>query len=344
MNKKNIIISILAIFLITCDQGGDMSYSFDIAMTDIMLPGESVTFAMGGSKENDEKPIHEVTLTVPYAISTYEITNNLFCRVFNWALEKEYAAIFQGDVWDHTKKFKFLGIKNLTQYNLQEGIEIDNNKLAVKIIGQLRPVKDISAGEFPVHGVTWYGACAFCNFLSLIKELEPVYDLATWDCDWQKNGYRLPTEAEWTYAAKGTTRYEYAWGDELKKVSCTFAGSVRLFSSGLTPVGFYDGTEKYGITTMNNASPLGVYDLTGNVWEWCWDWYGASYYAVSPAKNPRGPEKGEIRLPWSSKPTRLWRGGGLLAPPEYLRVDRRWSSCPDQCYGETGFRVAQTKQ
>jgi formylglycine-generating enzyme required for sulfatase activity len=344
MTKYVILIIVFSLLFLTCDEGGDMSNSFEIKMTDIVLPGKSVTFSMGGSKEDDEKPIHKVTLTVPYAIGTYEITNMQYCQVLNWAIEKESAVIFEGDVWDHTKTYKYLGIKNLTEKNLQEGIEIDNNKLAVKIIGQLRSEKDIPADQFPVHGVTWYGACAFCNFLSLIEGLHPVYDLSTWECDWSKNGYRLPTEAEWTYAAKGTKQNEYAWGDELQKVSCTFAGSVRLFSNGLTPVGFYDGNEKYGITTINNASPLGIYDATGNLWEWCWDWYGASYYAVSPEKDPRGPEKGEKRLPWTSDVTRLWRGGGLLAPPEYLRVDRRWSASPDQCYSETGFRVARTKE
>jgi formylglycine-generating enzyme required for sulfatase activity len=342
LTHKLIISCILFLLFINCDKGDDMSKIFNIEMVDIILPGNTATFPMGGTKEEDENPIHEVTLTLPYAIGKYEITNKQFCLALNWAIEKEYAVIFEGDVWDYSKTYKYLGITNLTEYNMQEGIEIDNNRLSVKRIEQLRPTAELSADEFPVHGVTWYGACAFCNFLSQIKGLQPVYDLSTWECDWEKNGYRLPTETEWTYAAKGKEQYKFAWGNELQRVSCTFSGSVRLFSNGLTPVGFYDGTEKCGITTTSNASPLGVYDLTGNVWEWCWDWYGSSYYAVSPEKDPIGPENGETRLPWSSKATRLWRGGGLLAPPEYLRVDRRWSACPDQCYSETGFRVAQT--
>jgi hypothetical protein len=73
-------------------------------------------------------------------------------------------------------------------------------------------------------------------------------------------------------------------------------------------------------------------------------WYGSAYYAASPPQNPRGPLQGEPRLPWSAQATKVWRGGGYLAPPEYLRVDGRWSACPDQCYGETGFRLAQTIQ
>ena len=193
-----------------------------------------------------------------------------------------------------------------------------------------------------MHGVTWYGACAFCNFLSRIKGLDQVYEPSTWECDWGKNGYRLPTEAEWVYAARGNTQNEFAWGSELKGAVCTFGGSRRIFSNGLTPVGFYDGTEKYGLATTSNASVFGIYDLTGNVWEWCWDWYGSSYFSVSPQADPRGPQTGDIRLPWSDQATRVWKGGGLLAPPAFLRVDVRWSASSDQCYSELGFRVARS--
>ncbi len=236
-----------------------MRDALDIEMADIVLPGKIATFFMGSEIAEDEKPIHEVNLTIPFAMSTYEITNKQFYQVLNWAIEKEYAIIFEGDVWDHSKTYKYLGIKNLNE-GLQEGIEINNNRLTVKVIEQLKTAAEISADEFPVHGVTWYGACAFCNFLSLIKGLEPAYDVSTWECDWTKNGYRLPTEAEWAYTAKASEHHKFAWGDDLHKASCTFNRSIKLFSNGLTPVGFYDGTEKYGIITACNASPFGVYD------------------------------------------------------------------------------------
>jgi sulfatase modifying factor 1 len=168
-----------------------------------------------------------------------------------------------------------------------------------------------------------------------------VYDLTKWECDWEKNGYRLPTEAEWTYAAKGHAQNEYAWGNDLAGAVCTWNGSKKIFSNGLTPVGFYDGTEKYGMLTTSNVSPFGVFDLTGNVWEWCWDWYGSSYFSASPKDDPRGPQNGDVRLPWSTQATRIWKGGGLLAPDFFLRVNVRWSACCDQCYSELGFRVAR---
>jgi formylglycine-generating enzyme required for sulfatase activity len=343
MHRCKMSFSFLLLLLFGCNPGSEMKIIPELEMVNIILPGNTTKFFMGGDKEEDEKPIHEVRLSVPYALSKYEITNKAFCTVLNWALEKNYAVVFKGDVWDSAITYKYLGIKSLSA-STQDGLEIVNQKLEVKLVEDIKKSILIPADDFPVHGVTWYGACAFCNFLSLMSGLEPVYDLSTWECDMTKNGYRLPTEAEWTYAAKATEHYKYAWGDELHKTSCAFQATPKFFSNGLTPVGFYDGTRKYGMTTADNASPFGIYDLTGNVWEWCWDWYVSSYYAVSPQQNPRGPLKGEPRLPWSTQATRVWRGGGYLAPPEYLRVDRRWSACPDQCYGETGFRPAQTLQ
>jgi formylglycine-generating enzyme required for sulfatase activity len=343
MSKHKPAFGFLLIAFIGCIPGSDTKAIPEVEMVSILLPGKTVKFSIGSNNEVDEKPAHEVIFTIPYAISKYEVSNKLFRLVINWALDKKYATLFDGDVWDPAKTFKYTGIKNLSE-GTQDGLEIVNQKLEVKLVEDIRKSILIPADDFPVHGVTWYGACAFCNFISLMRGLEPVYNLSTWECDWNMNGYRLPTEAEWTYAAKADKHYRYAWGNELHKTSCTFRESPKYFSNGLTPVGFYDGTRKYGITTFDNASPLGIYDLTGNVWEWCWDWYGSAYYAASPPQNPRGPLQGEPRLPWSAQATRVWRGGGYLAPPEYLRVDGRWSACPDQCYGETGFRPAQTIQ
>jgi formylglycine-generating enzyme required for sulfatase activity len=107
------------------------------------------------------------------------------------------------------------------------------------------------------------------------------------------------------------------------------------------PVGFYDGTKKEGVRTENNASPLSLYDMTGNVWEWCWDWYGRGYYGQSPAVDPRGPEVGDNRPPYHvDEPTKVWRGWAGNAG--YSRVAKRWSAAPDLSINEVGFRIARS--
>jgi len=188
-----------------------------------------------------------------------------------------------------------------------------------------------------VNDVSWYGAVAYSNFLSELSGLEPVYDLESWEWDTAKNGYRLPTEAEWEYAARGAMRQVYAWGDEISELYLHYGATV--------PVGSYDGTSRDGIETRDNASPFGIRDMTGSVWEWVWDWYDRDYYGNSPSIDPLGPEEGDDRPPYHVDiGTRTWRGGGWQAGLGwgYLRIAKRWSSDPGDYYSETGFRLAQS--
>jgi formylglycine-generating enzyme required for sulfatase activity len=313
------------------------------ALTTIIPPDETAEFLMGSTDEelaaqsglrkdagyytDDEQPAHEVKLTVPYAIGTYEITNFQYCDVINWAIEKGYAKIDGERLVDSTGTFLFLSLDpKYGGYRSQLGIRVNGERL--------EPVE--KASDHPVNAVTWYGAAAFANFLSRKNGLDPAYDEATWEWRADANGYRLPTEAEWEYAARGTKRYVYAWGD-------TMSDRYNLYGS-TRPVGYFDGTVKRGKPTADNSSPFGVYDMTGNVWEWCWDWYGRGYYAQAPAEDPRGPGLGDTRPPYDDTPTKVWRGGGMLAADDfgYLRIAKRWSSSPESFYMETGFRVART--
>ncbi|MCP4154819.1 MAG: formylglycine-generating enzyme family protein, partial [bacterium] len=196
----------------------------------------------------------------------------------------------------------------------------------------------------PVHAVTWYGAAAFCNFLSEKKNLQPVYNLKSWSWDSTKNGYRLPTEAEWEYAARKDKRYTFAWGNKIDKHCLNYWYSFDRSNSKITvPVGYFDGSVKNGSPTKDNASPFGLYDMTGNVWEWCWDWYGRKYYAESPEKDPKGPAKGDDRPPYAVKlPTKVWRGCGWAGNNAFSRITKRYSMIPEVAINETGFRIARS--
>ncbi len=121
--------------------------------------------------------------------------------------------------------------------------------------------------NFPVVGVSWYEAMAYANWLS------------------KKTGekYRLPTEAQWEKAARGTDAREYAWGKEFNKDNCN---SDECGLDRTSPVGIFP----------NGESPYGCLDMSGNVWEWCWDWFDNEYYKKSPSKNPEGPSTGSDRV------------------------------------------------
>jgi len=316
----------------------------DPVLVTIVPPGKTATFRMGSTDEeleaqsglrkdagyytDDEQPAHEVVLSVPYGIGKYEVTNAQYCDVMNWAIERGWARVNGTRLVDSTGTFTFLNLDPKTGgYKSQLGIRTEDGRLA--------PAE--KRADHPVNAVTWYGAAAFANYLSRRDGWEPVYDESDWTVDAGKNGYRLPTEAEWEYAARGSKRYVYAWGD-------TISDAYNLYGD-THPVGYFDGTEKKGRPTGSNASPFGAFDMTGNVWEWCADWYGRAYYRQSPEENPPGPETGDERPPYDAgRPTKVWRGGGMLAPEDwgYLRIAKRWSSAPDQFYMETGFRLART--
>jgi formylglycine-generating enzyme len=157
--------------------------------------------------------------------------------------------------------------------------------------------------QLPVEQVSWYEAVAFANALSQRDGLEEVYTIDGEDvvCDWSKNGYRLPTEAEWEYAARGGNQsqgYTYAGSDT--------AGDVA----------WYDGNS--GIQTHDvggkKANELGLYDMSGNVWEWCWDWYGD--YSTLLQTNPSGPSSGL---------SRVFRGGSWDYHASFARSANRGS-------------------
>ena len=158
---------------------------------------------------------------------------------------------------------------------------------------------------YPVLGVNWDAAVAFTNWVSA------------------KTGkrYRLPTEAEWEKAARGTDQRRYPWGNTIDHSYAKYVeGSdfVTAAEVGSFPKG---------------ASPYGALDMAGNVMEWCSDWYSRDYYSVSPKKNPKGPESGAYRV---------LRGGTFFEDAFDLRTHRRSAAWPSfQAYRMVGFRLAR---
>ena len=169
---------------------------------------------------------------------------------------------------------------------------------------------------YPVVGVSWFEAMAYGRWLTEKTDKK----------------YRLPTEAEWEKAARGTNQKRYAWGDDIDMSYASFDHGQDRDGMKMTPVGYYDGSIRDGIQTHDNASPNGAYDMTGNVSEWCYDWYEMKYYAHSPKKNPSGPESGS---------SRVLRAGGYVDSAYYQRAAGRHKMGAHFKSYKTGFRCVR---
>ena len=250
------------------------------------------SFRMGdnfGDGESRERPVHVVDLDAFY-IGKYEVTNG------DWRKFRDDPGYDDPKFWP-------------------EGRVVPKDQVPYWSQPQNHGGGTPDSDNYPVLGVNWDSATAYCNWLSA------------------KTGkkYRLPTEAEWEKAARGTDQRRFPWGNTIDPSYANYTGAQRYDTGQL--VGFYDGSKRGDLQTHSNASPYGAYDMAGNVAEWCQDWYSRTYYSASPRKNPQGPANGAYRVV---------RGGSFFMEPQDLRTYARSAAWPSfQGHRMTGFRATR---
>jgi formylglycine-generating enzyme required for sulfatase activity len=203
---------------------------------------------------------------------------------------------------------------------------IDRTEMTQAAFAKLVPLNGshFKGPDRPVEMISWGDAALYCNLRSKDEGLETCYDEQTGECNFNATGYRLPTEAEWEHACRAGTAGDYGFGADPRQLAqaAWFADNA---SKRTQPV------------ARKQPNPWGLYDMHGNVAEWCNDVYEKTYYKDAPANNPRGPAAG---------PQRVLRGGAWNSKADDCRAAYRVGESPgsqDACFARDaiGFRCVR---
>ncbi len=306
---------------------------FYLVVADGLILTPAGSFQMGSDTGNsDEQPVHPVALTHSFHLDEREVTNRQYLVALQWAYDQGLVTASGSLVQAHGCELLDLDDQDC-EIAFADGVFTLVERTHTLGAGDYGPGAAYPAGYdpggHPVKEVTWFGAACYCDWLTLSEGGDPFYN-----GDWDQTGthdpygstaYRLPTEAEWEYAARYNDDRTYPWGEVLP--DCDYAN-------------FFNDAFCVGWTATAGSYPLGAgqqgrLDLAGNVNEWIGDWYSPDYYASSPGEDPLGPEAGAFRVV---------RGGAWNEYGFYQRSACRYYSLPFDSYYNIGFRVCCTAQ
>ena len=309
------------------------------ASADEMIIVPESAFYMGQSGvQDDEQPIHRLWISSFFA-SKYEVSVREWIKIRDWAINQGYEfSVMQ----DFPKR-------GPSWYELASPL------------------------DFPMNNITWYDAVKWCNAKSEFHGRKPVYYLSdemkevyrrgeenlssAW-LDTKASGYRLPTEAEWEKMARGSIAgLDYPWGDTIDGSMANYKLSGDPFDDASTPLGYYDGnqvTSKKDNSLGGERRPqsirknaFGLFDVVGNVSEWCWDWYDKDWYGKAKAgiSDTLGPS---VASSLNAKPVKVHRGGGFKDAPLNeegypLRIAFRHVEFPESARRSIGLRTVRSE-
>lgn len=275
---------------------------------------------------NLARPVHQ-TVVSPFFIGRNEVTNDEVRAVFQWAYDQGLIEVVENSV-----RLAGQGEQLMPLNPSFPELLFSDDMFSVRT----------GRGSYPVCYITWFGSVAYCNFLSQMEGREICYNLADWTCDFNKLGYRLPTEAEWEIAARGGhegTRFPWSDSNEITHSRANYRSTTNNVYDVSPTRDFHPDY----VNTRPRSSPVGtfapngygLYDMCGNVWEWVWDW--SAKYPSAMQYDPVGPDG---PVPEAGIIYRVFRGGSWYTTAERVIAASRYrSSLPTDYIEDVGLRV-----